>query len=182
MSNSSKPIDIRNTRLVEEQWEASSGSPGRALIVGTPTGRNGGRGLPATPPIANIPPRVSGDGILTSTSLPRASPLLSRTPQTGGSSTPTGASPSGVRVNLEDVTEEEMARVLRRHLVPKRGADGDGDNSSLGEGSRRPSTSVPSSSRNGNEVDTQDAGSSVPQRQDSEIFPIPYDTHGGDIT
>lgn len=179
MSKPSKPLDIRSSRPADDRTE-TPGSLGRAPIVGTPTGRNGGRGTPATPTIANIPLRGS-DGLPASSSLPRGSPMLPRTPQTGGSSTPIGESSSGLRVNLDDVTEEEMARVLRRHLVPRRGVEGEADDNGVGGSSRRPSESVPSSTRNGEDGD-DNKQPPAPQRQDSETFPIPYDAPGGDIT
>ena len=72
---------------------------------------------------------------------------------------------------LDDVTDEEMARVLRRHLVPRR--VGDGDETPMGgiSRSRRTSDSGPAAS--------------TPQRhqqETNETFPIPYDAPGGDIT
>lgn len=180
MAKSSQPLDIKGTRPREDQPE-TSGSLGRGgPVTGTPTTRNGGRGTPATPPSANIPPRL-GDELPASVSLTRSSPLRPQTPQTGGSIAPTGASPSGMRSNLDEVTEEDMARVLWRHLVPRRGGDGDADGISIG-GCWHPSEYVPSSTRNGRSGGENDDQPSGPQRQDSEVFPIPYDGAGGVIT
>ncbi|KAI5118134.1 hypothetical protein M0805_001733 [Coniferiporia weirii] len=183
MSAPSKPLDIRSPRSVADQLSAP-GSPGH-LAVGTPTGRTARLGTPSTPPIANIPLR-GGDG---SPGLPasfgsRSFTIRPRTPLTGGASTPangTGESPAGARMPLDDVTDEEMVRVLRRHLVPRRAVDVD-DSVSV-NGSRRASDSLASSVRNGTTGSNGAQPSpSIPQQDELEPFPIPYDAPGGDIT
>lgn len=68
-----------------------------------------------------------------------------------------------------------MARVLRRHLVPRRAVDTYADEGSVG-GSRRPSVAGSSATQQ------PPVNPSQPQREDSESFPIPYDAPGGDIT
>ncbi|EJD06877.1 uncharacterized protein FOMMEDRAFT_138660 [Fomitiporia mediterranea MF3/22] len=178
-TNPSRPLDISSPNRNQDDLAPSSthdhgqaGSP--AFRFGTPTARLGPpprQGTPSTPPIANIPPRSAGDAspAPAGAGLPASFTARSwraRTPMTGGSSTPTGMGTSeSPRMNLEDVTDEEMARVLRRHLVLRRGADVNTDEGSAH--SRRPS----------------DSGSNEIQREDSlEAFPIPYDAPGGDIT
>ena len=180
-SNSSRPLDISPRREPDEfapsSVQGTSGSP--AFRVGTPTTRLGVQraGTPSTPPIANIPPRFGGDnspagggGLPASFS---ARSLRPRTPQTNGASTPTGVPPGGSpasgRLNLDDVTEEEMARVLRRHLVPRRGVDANVEETPA-ESSRRGSISAANTPR------------PALQDHDEDSFPIPFDAPGGDIT
>ncbi|KAL5526503.1 hypothetical protein ACEPAF_8227 [Sanghuangporus sanghuang] len=181
-SNSSRPLDISSPRRNPDEFAPSSvqqtsGSP--AFRSGTPTARLGvpRAGTPSTPPIANIPPWFGGDGSPASGGdLPAsfsARSLRPRTPQTNGSDTPTGVPPGGSpasgRLNLDDVTDEEMARVLRRHLVPRRGADANTDETPA-ESSRHGSASASSTPKQ------------IPQQEDSDSFPIPFDAPGGDIT
>lgn len=180
MSTPTKPLEIsRSPRQDGGGDELSSsipGTPGR-FNVGTPTGRNLRQfGTPPTPPIANIPPRAGAGGM--SYGSPSGLALRPRTPGTG---TP-GSSGSPGR-NLEEVTEDEMARVLRRHLVPRSSrafqptrsgeqtpllsvdVEDDGRSSGGASSSRRPSSSQ-----------------HAPAREDSEPFPIPYDAPGADVT
>lgn len=202
MASPSKPVNISSPRRAPDEIASSTpGTPGR-FNIGTPSSRPFARqmvGTPPTPPIANIPPRTGGAGM--SYGSPSGLAFgLSRTPQTGlrsgtgGTNTPTVGvipSPSGSPGrNLDDVTDEEMARVLRRHLVPRSerlaqaqsGAQTpvvDAEEEGVfvidaGTGSRRPSmhsSGAASSSRQ-----------QLPVREDSEPFPIPYDAPGGDIT
>lgn len=198
MSKQTKPVKITSPRRVPSDLNDLSGS-----AAGTPSRSFRSPGTPSTPPIANIPPRVpSGAGVMSYGSpsglalglgLPssRASPsapLRPRTPAQAGdgrsSEVNTGsASGSATPRNLEEVSEEEMARVLRRHLVsrsernlgesstPEASADPAGGEA-LGEGTRKASFSGRSSG----------AASRQAIREDSEPFPIPYDAPGGDIT
>ena len=174
----SRPVKIANNNILRQaDDDFASGSPGPGFGFGTP-GRSGvqRQGTPSTPTIANIPPRIAFDGSPRNVGgFPGSFGAQSRTPQTGGSSTPTGVplgeSPLQGRVALDDVTDEEMARVLRRHLVPRRVGDGDETPTGGISRSRRTSDSGPAAS--------------TPQRHQqeaSETFPIPYDAPGGDIT
>ncbi|KAH8117950.1 transmembrane amino acid transporter protein-domain-containing protein [Phellopilus nigrolimitatus] len=180
MSNPSKPLNISSPRHAPDDLLTASGSPGQQSF-GTPTGRLVRSGTPSTPPIANIPPRAGASSpTFAGPASFGARSFRTHTPQTGGSSTPTAVtseSPTGAHPHPEDVTDEEMVRVLRRHLVSRRAPDVDDAGPTLSAdavGSRRVSDSETSSARNGNGV--------VPQREDSEPFPIPYDAPGGDIT
>ena len=103
------------------------------------------------------------------------------TPADSGVTTPRANDQS--YTNLAEVTNEEKARVLRRHLVS---AD-----------IRRPSSSTPgppestspgdTSPSRGDGMDGLDrrrssAMSSNQGRKDADEFPIPYDAPGGDVT
>ena len=79
---------------------------------------------------------------------------------------------------FDDLTDEDKARVLRRHLVSREERQ-----------NNRPSTpdQVPGSlSRRGSDTGNISHRSSVsmlrPQREDTEPFPVPYDAPGADIT
>lgn len=83
-----------------------------------------------------------------------------------------GTPGSGSEVNfLEDLTDEEKARILRKHLVSR------GDRP---QGSPRGSVSGGSDSGT---VSKQPSTSQLrTQREDSEPFPVPYHAPGADIT
>lgn len=175
----SKPMNIGSPRQTPDEFFSASVSGRQGSMPGpgfsTPSSRPARQGTPSTPPIANIPLRNT-DGSPATGGLPASFSTRLRTPHSDGSTTPAlGDSPS--RALLDDVTEEEMARVLRRHLVPRRapevGADigpeetYDGSRRGSGSGSQ---TSIPSAQ--------ETSGDQVEQ----EPFPIPYDAPGGDIT
>lgn len=191
MSNPpTKPVDISSPRQTPDEFLSTSvtGRPGSMPrpSFGTPSSRPVRQGTPSTPPIANIPLRMQdalsspGKGLPGSLGAPST---LSRTPHSGGSSTPPlGDNPA--RPLMDDVTEEEMARVLRRHLVPRRVPEGNanaeaqapsGHAGSSGGGSRRASGSGSYFSQHPPQADLR-------QQQEDELFPIQYDTHGADIT
>ena len=126
--------------------------------------------------------------------LGRPSPTTGRplTPRTGGSSTPlanNSVSGSPGR-NADEITDEEMARVLRRHLVPRSeriGQGRSGNQTPIGDlelGNVLEDTGA--TSRRASMHSSGEASSRTqsyqPQRADSETFPIPYDAPGGDIT
>ena len=199
MSKPTKPLNISSPR--QQTPDELSGSPGR-FNYGTPSLRAPGQ-TPSTPPIANIPRYGSPSGLglpgsLTANVGRGQVPFRPRTPvvgsgvgSAGGGGTPVfpafvggggggGGSGSGAGSgtstprNLEEVPSEEMARVLRRHLVSREERQRlDDENVEVrgrsGVGSRR--ASVHSS-----------GGTSRVQRENSEPFPIPYNAPGGDIT
>lgn len=103
-----------------------------------------------------------------------AAPSSSETPHLSSSPArnPLGRRDQGTPspATLEDLSDTEKAKVIRRHLVSRDervySASVEGDTS-------RPSTPLGSA--------VPGVSSTIP-RQDSEVFPIPYDVPGGDIT
>ncbi|RDX57096.1 hypothetical protein OH76DRAFT_1394865 [Lentinus brumalis] len=188
MSSPSRPFDIPNQRQAQSAINAEgtpptfgtpiSASPSARFLRAQYTG--------ATPP-PNIPPRSGATPIGTprtpqiflpgpagepSSSSPRFSVgvLGARRPGTPGSGQLDNA--------LDDLTDEEKARVLRKHLVSREERQ-----------NNRPTTpdQVPgSSSRRGSDTGNISHRSSAsmlrPQRQDTEPFSVPYDAPGADIT
>ncbi|KIK80948.1 hypothetical protein PAXRUDRAFT_833212 [Paxillus rubicundulus Ve08.2h10] len=186
MTSTSKPVNISSPRLNSSH----SGTP-------TPTGTPVIRALlraqySGTPPIPNIPARytppigsysntnrVGSPGI----NLLGSNEVVSQRPSLGGISarrpaTP-GAAESGVDVSageLDDLLDEDKARVLRRHLVLREERQ-----------SRADLRSLSSSDQDTREADVPSTGSSTPvrsppQRDGSEAFPIPYHAPGADVT
>ena len=95
-------------------------------------------------------------------------PRNSNAPSSSG--TPLLSSDTPPPTTLEDLSDTEKAKVIRRHLVSR---DERVCSNSADDPASRPGTSLGST--------TPAVTSSVP-RHDSEIFPIPYDVPGGDIT
>lgn len=180
MSTPTKPVNIRPGTPQNNDSSSISGSPGiRAL-----------RAQYGTPPIPNIPPRnipvhspninIGNQG----TGSPR--PSLAGTPIIGGirmqapggpgSGTRTPA--SGYENPFEELTEEEKARILRRHLVSREQREQQVDRkSSFGSFTDRgegPSRSKRHSINAGRDP--------VQTTEDPEPFPIPYHTPGADLT
>ncbi|EIN09975.1 hypothetical protein PUNSTDRAFT_86492 [Punctularia strigosozonata HHB-11173 SS5] len=168
----SQPVNIGSPRA-RPAFAAPSGTPG----AGTPASlRVPFYGTP--PPVANIPPR---SGTPRNGGTPRASPALlpsatSESPRSlGGLSasrpvvgTPgSGAGASDRETMLDELTEEEKARVLRKHLVSREERE-----QALGGPSRSDAGSEGGRSRR----------SSHAVREDSEAFPVPYHAPGADIT
>lgn len=189
MSNPSKPVDIASPRQRAHDLldlPQISGSPisGRPS-VGTPPPRllrqSGTPGTPPAPPIANIPPRAGTPNYGTPPGL--GLPSSRTSPGAFGAHTPSRAADNPV--DLDDIPDEEKARVLRRHLVSRQerqnridrrsppGSDNEDDNGSEGLGAGGSGVSLHSSGA---------ASRSHPMREDTEPFPMPYDAPGGDIT
>ena len=167
-------------------------APDELDYTGTPEGtpRIPRVGTPSTPPVPNIPPRgagmsygsPSGLGLGIPASRTSQAAFRPRTPQTGGGLGTPGSVGNDPQRNLDDVTDEELARVLRRHLVtrnsrpnrdsplatPEPGRAGETDEVAGGSGSGDPSL--------------HSAHSRPNLREESEPFPIPYDAPGADIT
>ncbi|KAJ7649790.1 vacuolar amino acid transporter 4 [Roridomyces roridus] len=173
MASPSKPVNI--SKRAEDGAESVSGS-------GTPYGTPDIRALRAqyagnTPP-PNIPPR--------NIPTPSLRPTDSNTSlgQPGsfkpGSFKPGSFAGSGIGAFrtetppnpdlLDDLPDEEKARVLRRHLVSK----GERELDVPQQSGSRPSNSRRSSSG------AQASGQI--QREDTEPFPIPYHAQGADVT
>jgi proton-coupled amino acid transporter len=180
MSTPTRPVNIRPGTSRNGDGSPISGSPNvRAL-----------RGQYGTPPVPNIPPRnipVSSPniniGILGSGS-PRPSapgtPIIGgiRMHAPGGPGSGTRTPASGYENPFEELTDEEKARILRRHLVSREEREHQLDRKSSfgsfadrGEGPSRSKRQSINASRD-----------PILAREDSDPFPIPYHTPGADLT
>ena len=182
MSTPTRPVNIRPGTPQSQNGEGSpiSGSPNiRAL-----------RAQYGTPPVPNIPPRnvpVNSSSISISIQGPGSHrPSLAGTPIIGGirmqapggpgSGTRTPA--SGYENPFEELTDEEKARILRRHLVSREQREQQLDRESSvgsftdrGEGPSRSKRQALNTARD-----------PALANEDSEPFPIPYHTPGADLT
>jgi proton-coupled amino acid transporter len=164
MSIPSKPVNIRSPRLDP----TNGGTPGSfaATPIGTPDLRALRAQYAGTPTYPNIPPRILPSRTATPglpsgpSSAPRPPALLANLNDASTSA-----------VDIEDLPDEEKAKVVRRHLVSKN--------------ERRPRSNAGSdldvvdheSSRRSSQV-----GASHPGREDTEPFPVPYHAPGADVT
>lgn len=181
MSSPSKPVNIVSPRFSPAPIPGTPGGRNRdsRSVFGTPvTGTPDLRSLRAqyigTPPLPNIPPR-------TGTSTPRPSaptePLvfageggLPRVPSVSGISARRpvvglgleGVPPPDSTADVDSLQEDDRVKVLRKHLVSRE--ERQGINSAAL--SRQSSTSQ----------------IARPRQEDTEAFPVPYHTPGGDIT
>jgi proton-coupled amino acid transporter len=174
MSVPSQPVNISSPRL------AASGagevlSSSHYTPLGTPDLRALRANYVGTPPPPNIPPR--GGAVTLSRDL---SPVLGpsdaatsrQSPALGenGSRLVARGLETPVPLDLDELSDEDKVRVLRRHLVSKderkRQAEAASNADSNSVHSSRPQSS------NGKHV----------ARQDTEPFPVPYTTPGADIT
>jgi proton-coupled amino acid transporter len=196
MSSPSKPVNI--SRRAPDSTEAIAGSLGiPGSVSATPIGTPDLRALRAlyagsTPP-PNIPPRtiptpslrpqVSDASMgqpVNEPGLPgsfRPSPALrAQTPQ-NGTETP-------LNLDLDELPDEEKARVLRRHLVSKedrQGADATPTPPGASDLDLPPQPGGSGSRRSSSGAAGNDGGSHV-EREDTDPFPIPYHTPGADVT
>jgi solute carrier family 36 (proton-coupled amino acid transporter) len=178
MSSPSKPVSIKSPRLiptnVPESLSVSHVSP-----VGTPDLRAYALRTHyiGTPP-PNIPPRGTSTAVVTParTESPLIAPsdsvaqphrqhvgLISAEAPASGLVTP-------IPFDLDDLPDEEKAKVLRRHLVSKderlKQAEGTSNTGDLRVPSQPASVT----------------GRRQQRREDTELFPVPYDTPGADVT
>ena len=183
MSNSpsgSKPVDITSPRFSSTE-QALSGSPRPSIpISGSPTLRALRAQYTGTPPPPNIPSRSTPIGtprqqaILASAS---SGPSGVHRPSFGAISPMRPDTPgSGVDLTnpLDDLTDEEKAKILRKHLVSPN------ERNPVEDDSRRGSMSAGSDS--GDISKRSSVAQLRPQRQDSEAFPVPYHAPGADVT
>ncbi|KAK7006100.1 aa-trans domain-containing protein [Favolaschia claudopus] len=183
MSSPSKPLNIAISPPPDRD---TLGVPGSlSTPYGTPNIQQLRAQYAGTPPLPNIPPRRAPDS--DASPLPSTPPRNALKPQESDPSIRTTSQPgsfqgggiaalrpasrsntpnngSEAELTLEDLPDEEKARVLRRHLVSKQEREGDTPVAG-GSGSRRSS-------------DTQPAH----VQQETEPFPIPYHTPGADVT
>ncbi|KIJ51497.1 hypothetical protein M422DRAFT_203731 [Sphaerobolus stellatus SS14] len=167
MSSPNQPNSIRNGTSPSIPVPIARSARLRDEIesLHTPRGTPLSRRAFGTPPL-DIPPR-GGSALgtntppLPSSSIPgRPSPLVRR-----GSATPS-LNPAV----LDELSEEEKAKVLRRHLVSRE------------ERAQAQLTAEGSSVQLGSSYGSVSVAPGPSRREDSEIFPIPYDVPGGDIT
>lgn len=151
--SSSKPVPIRSPRLAQFDTSGAN-STSQNTPVGTPDIRiirSSGRF--STPPL-DLPPRNVGQDTPTPPGSFSGRGLLVRR----GSSTPS------VNPNiLDELSDADKAKIIRRHLVSREERNNGGD-----------------FIRQDNIEVAQASHPSTPQS--TERFPIPYDTPGGDIT
>lgn len=185
MSSPSKPVDISSPRRERPPVPAAHTPPNFGTpISASPTPRLLRAQYTGTPPPPNVPlrgvtptgtrrPSASTANITlpnfdASSSSPRLSLGSFQVPrQTSG--TPGNATPGDNP--LDDLTDEEKAKVLRRHLV------------SRAERQNRPELSEQPSGSNAGNISKRSSMSHVHvEREDTEPFPIPYHAPGADVT
>ena len=142
-------------------------------------------GLPGsfgTPP-PNIPPRlVSRQGVGSSPRLggafgspPRGSPLISGSASPVGGLEERGRSGTPAPKDLDDLPDEEKARVLRKHLVSREERVNSRQPSVTRDSVTRPQTSDV-------HIAASQSGPSSIHKVDEDEFPSPFSHPGGDIT
>jgi solute carrier family 36 (proton-coupled amino acid transporter) len=193
MTSPTRPLNIGSPRFIvgagvgtpsSRRGPGSRGSPTGTPHHGSATGTPDLRSLRAqyigTPPLPNIPPRT-GTPRLTATA-PSAESLVfigggPRVPSVSGIS---ARRPPGIGLGLglddaptpdqptdiESLPEQDKVKVLRKHLVSREERQGN-NNGSDGVPSSQPSSSQLVRAA---------------RQEDSEAFPVSYQTHGADIT
>lgn len=179
----SKPVGIKSPRLRPDDAASvdgrGSGSPGRLGWAGTP------------PP--NIPPRFISSGSRPGSFTPTAGAAFpntrSSTPRDdsasvrgiGGVTSPDdrGGRATPTLQDLDDLPDEDKAKVLRRHLVSREEREA--------EGLRRPSVASARPPMDAIQFNSNDSGGSsyapsLGPGEDLEPFPVPFSSAGGDIT
>jgi proton-coupled amino acid transporter len=194
--SSSKPVAIQSPRLRPQ------GSDG-ALAASSYNQRE--RDIPprsqyGTPP-PNIPPRFTSSSSSVPSELAGAARFPS--PRNGGTPNRGDQTPTKQQVktpdreaantpfeNLDDLSDGEKAKVLRKHLVSKEERAGGKkspasaeDVAAAGESSGA-SRLAPDRLSIPDQVSRRSSSSSVARlrREDTELFPLPYNAPGGDIT
>ncbi|KAJ6561909.1 transmembrane amino acid transporter protein-domain-containing protein [Mycena capillaripes] len=188
MSSPSKPVNI--TRRAIDPVDGVAGS--LSTPYGTPDIRILRAQYSGTPPPPNIPPRnISTPSLRPQVSDNSLLPSADGQPGSFGAigaalhpktQTPGNGSDSQLNLDLDDLPDEEKARVLRRHLVSRQEREVISTPASEldvpigaqpgGSGSRRSSSGA----------HTPGQGHAHVQREDTEPFPVPYHTPGADVT
>ncbi|KZT07722.1 uncharacterized protein LAESUDRAFT_724718 [Laetiporus sulphureus 93-53] len=181
----SKPLDIVSSRFPNRE---SRGTPTDAPIgSASPNPRLLRAQYTGTPPLPNIPRRGTPIG---TPSIAEDSPRLLPGSLTVPEQRPSSVSIGGISARrpsdvldipssgqegnaLNELTDEEKARILRRHLVSRQEREGQA-------GSSR--ASVNGGSDNGTVSKRSSVAHLRIQRDESEPFPVPYNAHGADVT
>lgn len=195
---SSQPVNIRNNnQLAAPDTDGLSASHNRDAPVGTPDLRALRAAYVGTPPLPNIPPRMTA-GTPSSRRPSSSFPAITaegspRRPTPGpsaiGGLSATRETPSSesvpASVDLEDLPDEEKARVLERHLVPKE-LRGKGTGTPVsGEARSKPSSLLDAGAVASSDSDhtlSRRSSDGAVRREDSEPFSIPYSAVGADVT
>jgi proton-coupled amino acid transporter len=195
----SKPLNIGSPRsgqgLTRDPRDLLSATPTGAGVSGSPM-RPGGIGITSTPPVPNIPrfgtpratpafPSPSGpSGLIGAGGSPAGTP--GSFTAAGLSTTRPASSLYGAEgtntPNLDDLPDDEKARVLRRHLMTREEREAAAATAVPEEpvGSRRDSdTSLHLSTYSGA---LKSRRPSAAVRQDTEAFPVPFEVPGTDVT
>ena len=174
MSTPTKPVNITNPRLASTT--SPSGSPNlSAPVSGSPNPRVLRAQFGGTPPVPNIPSRATPSGTPRGPGLslpPEGSPA--RRVSVGGITLRRPGTPGSGNDNLfDELTDEDKARILRRHLVAAQERSAPQEERPTDDGS-------PTAS---GQISKKSSSSQIkPQREDTEPFPVPYHAPGADVT
>ncbi|OJA18949.1 hypothetical protein AZE42_09772 [Rhizopogon vesiculosus] len=184
MSSPSRPVNIGSPR------QANVFHSGSLTPTGTPDVRLWRAQYTGTPPVPNIPPRFTPGSVSSGSpglNMPSQPELIGRaylyptgqnSPARPSSAGTPGSGVDSGTLDLDNLPDEDKAKVIRRHLLTREERQR-GDMNSI-SGSYR-------DARFSNE-DVPSDGSSTPvrspaiQREETEAFPIPYEAPGADIT
>ncbi|KAF7374408.1 Aa-trans domain-containing protein [Mycena sanguinolenta] len=189
MSSPSRPVNISKRPPIDPAdgpgvaGSFAAGSLPNSTPYGTPDIRLLRAQYAGSTPPPNIPPRTSTPSLQPKGSDPTLAQPRSFQAQGGIAALPSpnnGSDAELNNINLDDLPDEEKARVLRLHLVSKkeRGRQGQANSTPHSE------LDVPLGAEaggSGSRRSSDDAGAHV-QREDTEPFPIPYHTPGADVT
>lgn len=168
----SKPVDIASART--RATVDPSGDTGSPSVSGSPSARALRALYAGTPPPPNIPVRSSQTpfgtprGLGFAGSFPSGEGPSSRRVSTALPRRP-GTPVSGDANFLDDLSEEDRARVLRKHLV------------SRDERTDSPRGSISALPDNG-ALSKRSSASQLHVQGESEPFPVPYHAPGADVT
>ena len=186
-----KPFDIPSPRqqnpLNAEGTPPTFGTPNLGISA-SPSPRFLRAQYNGTPPPPNIPPRSNATPIGTPRAPLNYLPSLAGEPSSYSSrglvglpgSRPSGVAQPGALVDnpFDDLTDEEKARVLRKHLVSRE----ERQTNAAGPSDPVPAASSRAESESGNLSKRSSFSQYRVQREDTEPFPVPYDAPGADIT
>ncbi|KAG6827742.1 hypothetical protein H0H92_010588 [Tricholoma furcatifolium] len=176
MTSPSKPVEIRARHPVDSQDGFS------ASLTTTPIGTPNIQAIraqyaEATPP--NIPLRGAASFSADVTPIHTNRAIIGGLTATRGSNSPgeRSDSPPAPVDSLDELPDEEKAKVLRRHLVFKNEREG----GSYAEGTAFERT-LTIESMGPRSFVSRRPSTIMQEPHDTEPFPIPYDAHGADVT